>query len=128
VLLVTAPRWSGARVARPVADLARSSRFYGELLGLKRRGGFTGHDGYDGAFFELPGGTELELTTGPTAPRPGTEEDLLVLYLGTPDAVREAAERVAAAGAEAATAINPYWERWGRTFLDLRRPVLSSPR
>ena len=111
-------RWAAARVARPVADLARSSRFYGELLGLWRSGGFTGHDGYDGAFFELPGGTELELTTGPTAPRPGTEEDLLVLYLGTPDAVREASERVAAAGAEVVPAANPYWERWGRTFLD----------
>ena len=85
------PRWTAARVAHPVADLERSAAFYGELLGLPRRGGFTGHDGYDGVFFALPGGTELELTAGPARPRPGTEEDLLVLYLGTPDAVREAA-------------------------------------
>ena len=56
--------WTAARVARPVADLARSTAFYGELLGLPRRGGFTGHDGYDGVFFALPGGTELELTAG----------------------------------------------------------------
>src|SRR3954452_5240936 len=112
------PRWTAAPVARTTTDLARSTAFYGDLLGLPRRGGFTGHDGYDGAFFVLPGGTELELTTGPARPRPGTEEDLLVLYLNTPDAVREAADRLTEAGVEAVPAANPYWARWGRTFLD----------
>jgi GNAT superfamily N-acetyltransferase len=112
------PRWTAARVARPVADLAGSTAFYGELLGLPRRGGFTGHDGYDGVFFALPGGTELELTAGPAQPRPGTEEDLLVLYLGTPDAVREVADRLGTAGVAGVPATNPYWDRWGRTFLD----------
>ncbi|NYJ08560.1 GNAT family N-acetyltransferase [Petropleomorpha daqingensis] len=116
--MTSAARWTAARVAHPVADLQRSTAFYGELLGLPRRGGFTGHDGYDGVFFELPGGTELELTTGPARPRPGTEEDLLVLYLGTADAVREAADRLGTAGVTAVPAANPYWDRWGRTFLD----------
>jgi GNAT superfamily N-acetyltransferase len=110
--------WTAARVAHPVADLARSATFYGELLDLPRRGGFTGHDGYDGAFFELPGGTELELTTGPAQPKPGADDDLLVLYLSTPEQVGEAADRLAAAGVPAAPAGNPYWARWGRTFLD----------
>src|SRR4051812_13981434 len=112
------PRWTAARVARPVRDLARSAAFYGDLLGLPRRGGFAGHDGYDGVFFVLPGGTELELTTGPAQPRPGTEEDLLVLYLGTPDAVREAADRLTTAHVEAVPAANPYWARRAQTFLD----------
>src|SRR4051794_23603260 len=112
------PRWTAARVAHPVRDLARSAAFYGELLQLPRRGGFTAHDGYDGAFFVLPGGTELELTTGPSQPAPGTDDDLLVLYLGTPDDVQEAAGRLAAAGVGEAPAGNPYWERWGRTFRD----------
>jgi GNAT superfamily N-acetyltransferase len=88
------------------------------LLGLPGRGGFTGHDGYAGGFFLLPGGAELELTTGPAQPSPSTDDDLLVLYLRTPDDVREAADRLAAAGVEAAPAGNPYWARWGRTFLD----------
>jgi ribosomal protein S18 acetylase RimI-like enzyme len=112
------PRWTAARVARAVGDLARSTAFYGELLGLPRGGGFAGHDGYDGAFFALPGGTELELTAGPARPRPGTDDDLLVLYLGTPDAVRAAADRLTAAGVATVPAANPYWDRWGRTFLD----------
>ena len=111
-------RWAAARVARPVTDLARSAHFYDELLGLPRRGGFTAHDGYDGAFFELPGGTELELTAGPAQPRPYTDDDLLVLYLGAPDAVRAAADRLTAAGVLTVPAANPYWDRWGRTFLD----------
>ena len=63
------PRWVTTRVAHPVRDLARSQAFYRDLLGLRSRGGFTGHDGYDGAFFALPGGGELELTTGPAEPR-----------------------------------------------------------
>jgi len=116
--MTSVPRWTAARVAHPVADLERAAAFYGELLGLPRRGGFTGHDGYDGVFFALPGGTELELTAGPAQPRPGTEEDLLVLYLATPDAVREVADRLGTAGVASVPAANPYWDRWGRTFLD----------
>ena len=111
-------RWAAARVARPCRDLARSGRFYGELLGLPRRGGFAGHDGYDGVFFGLPGGAELELTSGPVAPVPGTDDDLLVLYLPAPDRVREVAGSLAAAGVPTVPAANPYWDRCGRTFLD----------
>jgi catechol 2,3-dioxygenase-like lactoylglutathione lyase family enzyme len=61
-------RWTGTRVARPVRHLARSAEFYGDLLGLPRRGGFTGHDGFDGQLFALPAGGELELTAGPADP------------------------------------------------------------
>src|SRR4051794_2306847 len=106
--------WIAARVARPVRDLGRSAEFYGRLLGLPRRGGFTGHEGYDGAFFALPGGAELELTTGPGA----AEDDLLVLYLPTPEQVRAHADALQAAGVRPVPAANPYWNRWGRTLLD----------
>ena len=76
------PAWTAVRVARPARDLARSTRFYRDLVGLPVLGGFEGHDGYDGVFFGLPGGGELEVTTG----------------------------RIESA--------NPYWNRWGQTFLD----------
>ena len=79
--------WIGLRVAHPARDLARSTAFYRDLLALGARGGFTGHDGYDGVFFALPGGGELELTAGPVGPAAGTEEDLLVLYVRTIDEV-----------------------------------------
>ena len=112
------PRWVTTRVAHPVRNLARSKAFYRDLLGLRSRGGFTGHDGYDGAFFALPGGCELELTTGPAEPRPGTDEDLLVLYLRSLEEVRRTAADLERAGVPSLKPANPYWARWGRTFLD----------
>lgn len=110
--------WAAARIARPVHDLARSTRFYRDLLGLPVRGGFRDHDGYDGTFFDLPGGGELELTAGPATPAPGTDEDLLVLYAGTPDAAAAISARVGEAGTARVASPNPYWNRWGTTFLD----------
>ena len=92
--------------------------FYRDLLGLAFCGGFENHDGYNGVFFALPGGGELELTSGPAEPRPGTEEDLLVLYVDTVDEAISMAERLAAGGVPLVPSANPYWNRWGRTLLD----------
>lgn len=110
--------WIGSRVAHPTRDLAEATAYYRDLLGLPPRGGFHDHDGYDGAFFALPGGGELELTVGPVEPSPGSEEDLLVLYLRTTDEVRVIASRLVAAGVRTVASLNPYWNRWGQTFLD----------
>ena len=110
--------WIGSRVAHPARDLARSTAFYRDLLGFEPRGGFTGHDGYDGVFFALPGGGELELTAGPVGPTAGTEEDLLVLYVRTMDEVRAIGAGLAAAGVRSVDSPNPYWNRCGQTFLD----------
>jgi ribosomal protein S18 acetylase RimI-like enzyme len=112
------PSWIASRVAHPVRDLDRALGFYRDLLGLPVTGGFTGHDGYDGAFLTLPGGGELELTTGPASPSPGTDEDLLVLYVRTPQEVSRTAAGLAAAGHHEAPVANPYWQRWGRCFPD----------
>jgi GNAT superfamily N-acetyltransferase len=114
----SAPWWSAARVAHPVRDLDRSAAFYRDLLGLPPAGGFTDHDGYSGAFFTLPGGAQLELTAGPTDPHPGTGDDLLVLYVPSPVEARQRAAALEAAGVAAVPSANPYWDRWGRTFLD----------
>src|SRR6478609_4037870 len=92
------PRWVRTRVARPATDLSRSLAFYRDLLGLAVNGGFCDHDGYDGVFFALPGGGELELTAGSVVPAGGTEDDLLVLYLGSVAEVSAAADRLLGAG------------------------------
>jgi len=113
-----AGEFAGARVARPVRDLARSTAFYRDLLRLRRSGGFEDHDGFDGAFFALPGGGELELTTGPVEPAPGSADDLLVLYVRTGDEVREIAADLVAAGVQPVESANPYWNRFGVTLLD----------
>jgi hypothetical protein len=85
-------------MARPARDLTRSAWSYGDLIGLPPLRGFENHDGYDGIFFALPGGAELELTAGPGQPAPSTDEDLLVLYVRTWAEVAAIAARLTAAG------------------------------
>ena len=113
-----APRWIAARVAHPVHDLDRSAAFYRDLLGLQPRGGFTDHEGFSGAFFALPGGCELELTTGPGDVLPSSGDDLVVLYVASLQDAQRRAEALLSAGAPTVPSANPYWDRWGRTFLD----------
>jgi catechol 2,3-dioxygenase-like lactoylglutathione lyase family enzyme len=105
------------RFARRTDRLAEVVAFYRDRLGLPQVGQFAGHDGYDGVLLGLPGtGAHLELTSGGGhgAPTPHPET-LLVLYLGTRQAVDEAIGR---AGAEAVTAANPYWDEHGVTIVD----------
>jgi catechol 2,3-dioxygenase-like lactoylglutathione lyase family enzyme len=116
--LLHAASWAAVRLARPARDLTRSTRFYRDLLGLPAVGGFENHDGYDGVFFALPGGAELELTAGPAQPAPSTDEDLLVLYVRTWAEVEAIGARLTAAGVTRVPNRNPYWNRSGLTFLD----------
>jgi ribosomal protein S18 acetylase RimI-like enzyme len=108
----------GSRVARPAGNLARSIEFYRDRLGLTQTGGFRGHDGYDGAFFALPGGGELELTAGPLPPAGWSGEDLLVLYVADRAALQWWVDALNAHRIEAVPAANPYWNRMGHTVLD----------
>jgi catechol 2,3-dioxygenase-like lactoylglutathione lyase family enzyme len=110
--------WTAVRLARPARDLTRSTRFYRDLIGLSPGGGFENHDGYDGVFFALPGGGELELTAGPAQPAPSTDEDLLVLFVRTWAEVEAIGARLTAAGVTRILNRNPYWNRSGLTFLD----------
>jgi catechol 2,3-dioxygenase-like lactoylglutathione lyase family enzyme len=105
------------RVARHTERLEQLVVFYRDGLGLPEIGRFEGHDGYDGVFLAVPGTeTHFEFTAGgghaPPAPHP---ESLLVLYLGSTDAVTEACERVGATPLEPA---NPYWRQNGVTLAD----------
>ena len=105
------------RFARHTTRLAELERFYRDGLGLTELGRFEGHAGYDGVFLGLPGtDAHLEFTSGRghAAPEPHPES-LLVLYLGSEQAVVEACTRVAAAPVPPA---NPHWERNGVTLED----------
>lgn len=105
------------RIARHTERLEEIVGFYRDDLGLPEIGRFEGHDGYDGVFLAVPGtGAHLEFTSGgrhaPPAPNP---ESLLVLYLGSADAVAEVCERI---GAEPVEPANPYWRANGVTLAD----------
>jgi catechol 2,3-dioxygenase-like lactoylglutathione lyase family enzyme len=105
------------RFARHTERLSEIVRFYRDGLGLPEIGRFEDHDGYDGVFLDLPGtDAHLEFTSGghDEAPKPHPET-LLVLYLGTAEAVGEACARV---GAEPVEPANPYWKEHGVTLVD----------
>ncbi len=105
------------RVARHTNRLDDLIRFYRDGLGLPEIGRFTGHDGYDGVFLAVPGtDAHLELTTGGAhgAPEPHPET-LIVLYLGSDEALADVRARV---GAEPVAPANPYWAKHGVTIAD----------
>lgn len=104
------------RIARPTDRIEAVAAFYVGGLGLPRLGGFEGHDGYDGVFVGLPGTPyHLELTRhrdGSPGDAPSAE-NLLVLYLGSVEAVDAARDRLSRHGHVPVAADNPYWERVG---------------
>src|SRR6266581_2972635 len=92
------------RFARHTERLMEVVGFYRDGLGLAEIGRFEKHDGYDGVFLTVPGtDAHLEFTSGGhgSAPSPHPET-LLVLYLGSADALHEACERVGARPVEPA--------------------------
>ena len=104
------------RIARHTDRFDEVVRFYRDGLGLPEIGRFADHDGYDGVFLCVPGtNAHLELTTGGAhrAPEPHPET-LIVLYLGSDDAVAEVRGRV---GAEPVEPANPYWRQHGTTAI-----------
>jgi catechol 2,3-dioxygenase-like lactoylglutathione lyase family enzyme len=108
------------RVARPSRDLEAARRFYGDALGLPVVASFDDHDGYGGVVFGLPDSSrQLELVRHEGVLPAPTEEDQLVLYLGSAEELDATASRVRAAGHEARVAANPYWQRNGAVcFVD----------
>ena len=108
------------RVARPVRDLAATSAFYRDLVGLPVIASFEDHDGFGGVVFGLPDASrQLELVEGADVLPTPTSEDQLVLYLGSEGAVAQLAARLADEGARQAAPLNPYWETTAaRCFVD----------
>jgi catechol 2,3-dioxygenase-like lactoylglutathione lyase family enzyme len=109
------------RIARPVADVARSKAMYVQGLGLHEIGSFQDHEGFDGVMLQgACEGFHFEFThhrAGHLLPQP-TPEDLTVFYI--PDA-SEWAHRCTAmlqAGFAEVRPYNPYWAQKGRTFQD----------
>ena len=105
------------RIARHTDRLDDVVAFYRDGLGLAEVGGFRDHDGYDGAFLEVPGtGAHLEFTSGGQHPVPDPHpESLLVLYLGDTAGVQAVANRL---GIEPVRPANPYWAEHALTFED----------
>jgi catechol 2,3-dioxygenase-like lactoylglutathione lyase family enzyme len=109
------------RIARPTDRLVDVVRFYVDGLGLEKLGSFEDHDGFDGVMVGVPGASyHLEFThqRGHTAGDAPTREHLLVFYIPDEKEWESAVNRMKAAGYEAVTSQNPYWDRSGRSFED----------
>lgn len=110
------------RVARPVADIARSVDMYCAGLGLSVLGRFEDHGGFDGAMLGARGADHhFEFTrysAHAVAPSP-TAEDLWVFYVSDDSAWQERCASMLSAGFREVASFNPYWSRNGRTFADL---------
>ena len=109
------------RYARPTNALEPVLRFYRDCLGLTELYRFEDHAGYDGVMLGLPG-TSYHLEFTQHADIDGsitTKENLLVLYVGTPESLVPVVERFEAGGFHPVEAENPYWTLHGAvTFED----------
>nr|WP_244103209.1 VOC family protein [Burkholderia ambifaria] len=109
------------RIARPVADLARTERMYRDAFELSVLARFDDHDGFSGVMLGREGlDYHFEFThcpAHPVAPSP-TPEDLIVFYLPDHGAWEAACARAAAHGFMRVASFNPYWDACGQTFED----------
>ncbi len=110
------------RLARPVLSLERSVAMYCAGLGMLELGRFEDHAGFDGVMLGVPGlPYHFEFTycrAHPVTPTP-TPEDLVVFYV--PDATewQRMCDAMHAAGFTEVASFNPYWQRRGRSFMDM---------
>lgn len=110
------------RLARPSPDLVAAERFWVDGVGLEVlwRTDAQVDDHHALLMVGLPGaGWHLELvgdTESASTSHPG-EEDLLVIYLGSPPEPGWL-DRIVACGGARVAARNPYWDQWGVTVED----------
>lgn len=110
------------RVARPTDRLAALVRQYRAGLDLEELGSFSDHDGFDGVMLGDPAaGYHLEFTRerGERSGGAPSPEHLLIFYV--PDAAAFDARCAAMDAADfvEVPAHNAYWNKRGRTFVDL---------
>jgi catechol 2,3-dioxygenase-like lactoylglutathione lyase family enzyme len=105
------------RIARHTDRLEEVVAFYRDLIGLNQTGGFQDHEGYDGAFLEIPGTqAELEFTTGGEHPAPFPHpESVLVFYFESPREVEAIVQRI---GQPQVVPANPFWQEYATAFAD----------
>lgn len=110
------------RVARACDDLEGIAAQYREGLGLAELGRFIDHEGFDGVILGEPQGPwHLEFVhvrheAPPPVPHP---EQALVLYLPARQAWLDRVAAMERAGFVHVPSANPYWDRVGRSYVDL---------
>lgn len=108
------------RYARHTANLHKIEQFYIDIVGLERLGGFTNHALYDGVFLgHRNADWHLEFTTSPDVPTSKfDEDDILVFYVNTTDALNAIKDRLKHKNIGTLTPKNPYWQENGVMIAD----------
>ncbi len=109
------------RIARPTDNLEQVVAFYTAALGFEVLARFNDHEGFDGVMLgDTAANYHLEFTRqhGHVAGPPPSQEHLLVFYLPDPSQWQAAVERLESFGAAPVASLNPYWDRFGRTYED----------
>lgn len=108
------------RVARHTNDLDRIEKFYVDILGFERLGGFQKHNNYDGIFIGKSGlDWHFEFTQSETnANHTFDEDDVIVLYPKTILDYNELIKRLLQNNISSIHAINPFWNENGKMFQD----------
>lgn len=109
------------RIARPTDKFEEVIDFYENGLGLTRLTEFTGHRGYTGVIFGLPGTSyHLEFTKhvdGSPCPAP-SKDNLLVFYIPDKQEIEQVYNRLQSMGYEKVEPENHYWVEKGITVED----------
>ncbi|MCK7556341.1 hypothetical protein MKQ70_15495 [Chitinophaga sedimenti] len=70
------------RYARHTNDLHQIEKFYTEIIGLEKLGGFENHDHYDGIFLGFPQQDwHLEFTTSDEKTQSRFDEDDILVFI-----------------------------------------------
>lgn len=108
------------RYARHTNDLNKIERFYTEIVGLEKLGGFEDHNNYYGLILGYNNSNwRLEFTVSSEQPKSKfDEDDILVFYLNTEIEITRIKNRLIEKNISLEIPKNPYWRENGIMIYD----------
>jgi extradiol dioxygenase family protein len=108
------------RYARHTTDLNKIERFYTEVVGLEKLGGFEKHNNYDGLFLGYNNSNwHLEFTTSIEQPKSKfDEDDILVFYVNSEVEFKRVKNVINQKNINLEIPKNPYWAENGIMISD----------
>jgi hypothetical protein len=108
------------RYARHTQNLEEIEKFYTEIVGLEKLGGFENHNNYNGIFLGVPNSNwHLEFTSSTEKPASKfDEDDILVFYVNAEIELEIIKRKIKTANKNLEKPKNPYWKKNGIMISD----------
>ena len=108
------------RYARHTNDLQEIEKFYTDIVGLEKLGGFKNHNNYDGIFLgQKHSNWHLEFTTSHEQPKSKfDDDDILVFYVNSEAEFKKVKKTLGQRNITIETPKNPYWAENGIMISD----------